>query len=154
LFCKDGKTLVYRVNAEKYACLNPPTAEKWYKLGIAEPVEISSEKFAIHPEKMTSSAPVPDNAKGPQIDYSKGYLVEEISDGLYWVTEGAYQGMFLVTGEGVIVVDAPPSIGENYLKAIEEVTDESITHVIYSHSHNDHIGAASMFPMQQLFHTI
>jgi glyoxylase-like metal-dependent hydrolase (beta-lactamase superfamily II) len=146
LFCKDGKTLVYRVNAEKYACLNPPTAEKWYKLGIAEPVEISSEIFAIHPEKMTSSAPVPDNAKGPQIDFSKGYLVEEISDGLYWVTEGAYQGMFLVTGEGVIVVDAPPSIGENYLKAIEEVTDESITHVIYSHSHNDHIGAASMFP--------
>jgi glyoxylase-like metal-dependent hydrolase (beta-lactamase superfamily II) len=146
LFCKDGKTLVYRVNAEKYACLNPLTAEKWYKSGIAEPVEISSETFAVHPEKMTSSAPVPDNAKGPQIDYSKGYLVEEISEGLYWVTEGAYQGMFLVTGEGVIVVDAPPSIGQNYLKAIEEVTDESITHVIYSHSHNDHIGAASMFP--------
>jgi len=146
LFCKDGKTLVYRVNAEKYACLNPPTAEKWFISGIAEPVEISSEAFAIHPEKMTSSAPVPDNAKGPQIDFSKGYLVEEISEGLYWVTEGAYQGMFLVTGEGVIVVDAPPSIGENYLKAIEEVTDEPITHVVYSHAHNDHIGAASMFP--------
>ena len=146
LFCKDGKTLVYRVNAEKYACLNPPTAEKWFNSGIAEPVEIPSETFAIHPEKMTSSAPVPDNAKGPQIDYSKGYLVEEISEGLYWVTEGAYQGMFLVTGEGVIVVDAPPSIGQNYLKAIEEVTDEPITHVIYSHAHNDHIGAASIFP--------
>jgi glyoxylase-like metal-dependent hydrolase (beta-lactamase superfamily II) len=146
LFCKDGKTLVYRVNAEKYACLNPPTAEKWFNSGIAEPVEIPSETFAIHPEKMTSSAPVPDNAKGPQIDYSKGYLVEEISEGLYWVTEGAYQGMFLVTGEGVIVVDAPPSIGQNYLKAIEEVTDEPITHVVYSHAHNDHIGAASMFP--------
>jgi glyoxylase-like metal-dependent hydrolase (beta-lactamase superfamily II) len=146
LFCKDGKTLVYRVNAEKYACLNPPTAEKWFNSGIAEPVEIPSETFAIHPEKMTSSAPVPDNAKGPQIDYSKGYLVEEISGGLYWVTEGAYQGMFLVTGEGVIVVDAPPSIGQNYLKAIEEVTDEPITHVVYSHAHNDHIGAASMFP--------
>jgi glyoxylase-like metal-dependent hydrolase (beta-lactamase superfamily II) len=146
LFCKDGKTLVYRVNAEKYACLNPTTAEKWFKSGIAEPVEISSETFAVHPEKMTSSAPVPDNAKGPQIDFSKGYLVEEISAGLYWVTEGAYQGMFLVTGEGVIVVDAPPSIGQNYLKAIEEVTDEPITHVIYSHAHNDHIGAASIFP--------
>ena len=146
LFCKDGKTLVYRVNAEKYACLNPPTAEKWYKSGVAEPVEISSETFTVHPEKMTSSAPVPDNAKGPQIDFSKGYLVEEISEGLYWITEGAYQGMFLVTGEGIIVVDAPPSIGQNYLKAIEEVTDESITHVIYSHSHIDHIGAASMFP--------
>lgn len=84
----------------------------------------------VHAEKMTSSAPVPESALGPQIDFSKGYLVEEISDGLFWVTEGAYQAMFLVTGEGVIVVDAPPSIGQNYLNAINEVTDEPITHVI------------------------
>ncbi|MDH3677626.1 MAG: MBL fold metallo-hydrolase [Nitrosopumilus sp.] len=147
LFCKDGKTLVYRVNAEKYACLNPPTAEKWYKSGIAEPVEkIHSEQSAIHPEKMTSSAPIPESSYGPQIDFTKGYFVEEISDGLYWVTDGAYQGMFLVTGQGVIAVDAPLSIGQNYLKAIEEVTDEPITHVIYSHNHIDHIGAASIFP--------
>jgi len=147
LFCKDGKTLVYRVIAEKYACLNPSTAEKWYKSGTAEPVElIPSEQFVVHPEKLTSSAPVPENSKGPQIDFSKGYLVEEIGEGLYWVTDGAYQAMFLVTGEGVIAVDAPPSIGENYLKAIEEVTDQPITHVIYSHTHIDHIGAASMFP--------
>ena len=90
--------------------------------------------------------PVPDTARGPAIDPAKGYLVEEIKDGLYWVTEGASQVMFLTTGEGVIVVDAPPSIGENILKAIDEVTDAPVTHVIYSHSHKDHIGAASMFP--------
>ena len=73
-------------------------------------------------------------------------MVEEIRDGLYWVTEGAYQAMFLVTGDGVIAVDAPPSIGENYLKAIAEVTDQPVTHVIYSHTHNDHVGSMSMFP--------
>jgi len=95
---------------------------------------------------MTSSAPIPENAKGPQIDFSKGYLVEEIKDGLYWVTDGAYQAMFLTTGEGVIVVDAPPSIGQNILNAIAEITDEQITHVVYSHTHNDHIGAASLYP--------
>ena len=54
--------------------------------------------------------------------------------------------MFFTTGEGVIAIDAPQPIGESYLKAIQEVTDEPITHVIYSHAHNDHIGAASMFP--------
>jgi glyoxylase-like metal-dependent hydrolase (beta-lactamase superfamily II) len=54
--------------------------------------------------------------------------------------------MFLVTGKGVIVVDAPPSIGPNFLKAIEEVTSEPLTHLIYSHSHIDHIGAAAQFP--------
>jgi glyoxylase-like metal-dependent hydrolase (beta-lactamase superfamily II) len=54
--------------------------------------------------------------------------------------------MFFTTGEGVIAVDAPLPIGQSYLEAIQEVTDEPITHVIYSHGHNDHVGAAGMFP--------
>ncbi len=37
--CSEGMVLVYRVNSEKYACLKPSTADKWYKEGIAEPVE-------------------------------------------------------------------------------------------------------------------
>lgn len=90
--------------------------------------------------------PVPAIAFGPAIDPAKGYLVEEIEDGVYWVTEGAYTMMFVTTGVGVIVVDAPPTIGANILNAISDVTDEPITHVIYSHSHADHIGAASMYP--------
>jgi glyoxylase-like metal-dependent hydrolase (beta-lactamase superfamily II) len=92
------------------------------------------------------SAPVPASAYGVPIDPEKGYFVEEIADGLYWITEGAYTLMFLTTGEGVIIVDAPPSIGENILNAVAEVTDEPITHVIYSHSHADHIGAAQLYP--------
>jgi len=148
LHCSDGQVLVYRIISEKYACLNPPSADKWYKSGIAEPVEQISVEAKPHPEKMISAAPIPDAAIGPAIDFSKGYLVEEISDGLYWVTDGAYNTIFLTTGEGVIVVDAPPSIGENYLNAIAEVTDEPITHVIYSHSHIDHIGAGSQFPSE------
>ncbi len=89
-----------------------------------------------------AAAPVPQSARGPAIPQDKGYLVQEIKDGLFWVTDGAYQVMFLVTGSGVIAVDAPPSIGKNYLKAIAEVTKEPVTHVIYSHTHKDHIGAA------------
>ncbi|MEO8666907.1 MAG: MBL fold metallo-hydrolase [Bauldia sp.] len=93
-----------------------------------------------------AAAPIPDAAKGVPIPPDKGYYVKEIADGLYWVTEGAYTTMFLTTGQGVIVVDAPPSIGANLLKAIAEVTDEPITHVIYSHSHADHIAAAGLYP--------
>ena len=150
--CSEGMVLVYRINSDKYACMKQSSADKWYKDGIAEPVEqvksfdSEMETPSLHPEKMTSSAALPETAKGPQIDFSKGYLVEEIKDGLYWVTDGAYNTIFLTTGEGVIVVDAPPSIGENYLNAIAEVTEEPITHVIYSHTHIDHIGAASIFP--------
>ena len=157
MFCTDGKILVYRVNAEKYACLNPPTAQNWYKSGIAEPVDKitpippQTDTSTLHPEKMTSAASLPDTSFGPQVDFEKGYLVEEISDGLFWVTDGAYNTMFLTTGQGVIAVDAPPSIGENYLKAISDVTDEPISYVIYSHTHNDHIGAASMFPEDAIF---
>ena len=82
----------------------------------------------------------------PTIDLEKGYFVVEIADGLYWLNDFAYQVMFLTTGEGVIVVDVPPSMGENILNAIAEVTDEPVTHVIYSHIHKDHIGAANIFP--------
>ena len=74
-------------------------------------------------------------------------MVEEIRGGLYGVTDGSYNTMFLVTDEGVVAIDAPPSIGANYLKAIAEVTNKPIKYVIYSHSHLDHIGAAaSIFP--------
>jgi glyoxylase-like metal-dependent hydrolase (beta-lactamase superfamily II) len=76
----------------------------------------------------------------------KGYVVDELGEGLYVVTEGVYQHVFMTTGEGVIVVDAPPTIGRNSLAAIREVTDEPITHVVYSHFHADHIGAASIYP--------
>ncbi len=91
-------------------------------------------------------APVPESAKGVPISKEKGYVVEEIKDGLYWVTEGAYTAMFLTTGEGVIVVDAPPSFGDKMMKAIAEVTKEPVTHVVYSHAHADHIGGAYMYP--------
>ena len=97
--------------------------------------------------KNSSSATVqiPEGAKGPPIP-PKGYLVEEIRDGLYWVTDGAYNTMFLVTDKGVVAVDAPPSLGQKYLRAIAEVTDKPVNYLIYSHAHIDHIGAAGLFP--------
>jgi glyoxylase-like metal-dependent hydrolase (beta-lactamase superfamily II) len=98
----------------------------------------------------TTTVQIPDAAKGPAIP-AKGYLVQEIRDHLYWVTDGSYNAMFLVTDKGVVAVDAPPSIGKNYLKAIAEVTDKPVTYVIYSHAHLDHIGAAGIFPKNATF---
>lgn len=92
------------------------------------------------------AAPVPDTVRGPVVDMEKGFFVEEIAEGLFWATEGAYQVMFLTTGQGVIVCDAPASIGGNILNAVSEVTNEPVTHVILGHSHSDHIGAANIFP--------
>lgn len=91
-------------------------------------------------------APVPDAAVGPALN-ADGYYVGRIGGHLYWVTDGYYQAMFLTTTTGVVVVDAPPTIGHNLLRAIRDVTDANgrpsdVTHVVYSHSHADHIGAA------------
>jgi glyoxylase-like metal-dependent hydrolase (beta-lactamase superfamily II) len=43
---------------------------------------------------------------------------------------------------GVAVIDAPPSYAAHIVKAIQTVTDKPITHLIYSHSHIDHIAGA------------
>jgi glyoxylase-like metal-dependent hydrolase (beta-lactamase superfamily II) len=94
-------------------------------------------------------APVPAGALGPAMNES-GYFVGHIGGNLYWVTDGVYQAMFLTTTEGVVVVDAPPTIGRNLLRAIEEVArarrrPTRVTHLVYSHSHADHIAAAPIF---------
>ncbi len=93
-------------------------------------------KFAVMPEV----------AQGPAIDQEQGYTVVELGDGLFLVNDGVYQMMFLTTGKGVIAVDAPPNTGAKILAAIASVTDEPVTHVIYSHAHKDHIGAAGVYP--------
>lgn len=116
--------------------------ESAYLKFVAQTVNDSDNK-----SKNSSAATVqiPEGAKGPAIP-PKGYLVEEIRNHLYWVTDGAYNTMFLVTDKGVVVVDAPPSLGQKYLRAIAEVTDRPVNYLIYSHAHIDHIGAAGLFP--------
>jgi len=89
--------------------------------------------------------PVPDNARGPVIP-EKGYVVEDLGGGLYFLGNGAYNTMFMVTEGGVIAIDAPPAIGEKYLQAISEVTEQPVMYFIYSHTHKDHVGAANIFP--------
>jgi glyoxylase-like metal-dependent hydrolase (beta-lactamase superfamily II) len=86
--------------------------------------------------------PVPDAAKGPPVDAAKGYRTQDLGLGLYMITDNIYQSLFLVHRNGVIVIDAPPSLAKHIRQAIAEVTDKPITHLIYSHSHKDHIGGA------------
>ncbi|MGL4178494.1 MAG: MBL fold metallo-hydrolase [Dermatophilaceae bacterium] len=100
---------------------------------------------ATHAAASTDRLPVPPNARGPQIP-AEGYVLEEIGDRVFWLADGATQMIFLVSGDGVIAVDAPPTLGNNILRAIRRVTTAEVTQVVYSHSHADHIGAASLYP--------
>ncbi|OKI49285.1 MBL fold metallo-hydrolase [Micromonospora sp. CB01531] len=94
-------------------------------------------------------APIPPDALGPALN-ANGYYVGQIGENLFWVTDSIYQTMFLTTRKGVVLVDAPPGIGHNLMRAIEDVTRANgrpsrVTHIIYSHYHADHISAAGLF---------
>ena len=88
--------------------------------------------------------PVPtsvDAARLP-VDPEEGYWVGEIADGFYVATDGVWQSGFLITRDGVVLLDAPASFGARLPEIVTTVTDEPITHLIYSHAHKDHIAAA------------
>ncbi|MEU1032869.1 MBL fold metallo-hydrolase [Streptomyces mirabilis] len=92
---------------------------------------------------MTEFAPVPDFALGPDIPES-GYVVQDLGGGAHFVTQGMINTMFVETKNGVVLVDASPFLGDKLLEAIETVTPKPVTHLIYSHAHADHIGAAHL----------
>ena len=87
-------------------------------------------------------APIPAAAEGPPVSNITGFRIQAFGNGAYMVTDGIYQSVFLVACDSVIVVDAPPTLGHKLLKGIRTVTDLPISHVVYSHAHADHIGAA------------
>jgi len=51
----------------------------------------------------------------------QGYYVGRVERNLYWVTDGVYQSAFLTTPDGVVLFDAPPSIGHNLRRAVDEI---------------------------------
>src|SRR5450755_2317727 len=85
---------------------------------------------------------IPASAQGPAVDPAKGYRLQDFGGGLYMITDNQIQSMFLVYDRGVVVMDAPQSYAAHIRQAIAEVSDRPITHLIYSHSHADHIGGA------------
>jgi glyoxylase-like metal-dependent hydrolase (beta-lactamase superfamily II) len=94
-------------------------------------------------------APIPRSALGPALN-DQGYHVGRVERNLYWVTDGTYQAAFLTTPAGVVLFDAPPTIGHNLQRAIDEIAaangvSNQVTHLVYSHHHDDHVGAASLF---------
>ena len=94
-------------------------------------------------------APIPPSALGPAVN-AQGYFVGRLEKNLYWVTDGTYQAAFLTTKDGVVLFDAPPSIGHNLQRAIDEIASANgvsnkVTHIVYSHHHADHLGASSLF---------
>jgi glyoxylase-like metal-dependent hydrolase (beta-lactamase superfamily II) len=100
-------------------------------------------------DSLPDYAPIPPSALGPAVN-AQGYFVGRVERNLYWVTDGTYQCAFLTTKDGVVLFDAPPSIGHNIQRAIDEIAaangvSDKVTHMVYSHHHADHLGGSFLF---------
>jgi glyoxylase-like metal-dependent hydrolase (beta-lactamase superfamily II) len=93
----------------------------------------------------TQFLPLPERAL-PLEERPSGYRLQRAGERGYVVISGFVQAAFVVTGDGVILVDAPPALDGKIQAAIASVTDKQVTHFIYTHSHADHVGAVTSFP--------
>ena len=110
---------------------------------------MSSTETTIETSDLPDYAPVPQSALGHALN-EQGYYVGRVERNLYWITDGTYQCAFLTTSDGVVVLDAPPTIGNNIQRAVDEIAaangvSNKVNHLVYSHHHADHVGAASLF---------
>jgi glyoxylase-like metal-dependent hydrolase (beta-lactamase superfamily II) len=109
----------------------------------------SSKLPAPRASDLPDYAPVPRSALGPALN-EQGFYVGRVERNLYWITDGVYQSAFLTTRDGVVLLDAPPTIGRNIQRAVDQIAAENgvsnkVTHLVYSHHHADHAGASSLF---------
>jgi glyoxylase-like metal-dependent hydrolase (beta-lactamase superfamily II) len=100
-------------------------------------------------QNLPDYAPIPASAAGPALN-EQGYYVDRVERNLYMVTDGTYNSAFLTTSDGVVLLDAPPTIGQNIQRAVDEVAaangvSNKVNYLIYSHHHADHSGASSLF---------
>jgi glyoxylase-like metal-dependent hydrolase (beta-lactamase superfamily II) len=87
-------------------------------------------------------------AKATPVDPRKGYAVTQLKPDVFMITDGAYESVFVTTGNGVVLFDAPSSFAQHIVQAVVETTREPIVELVYSHIHVDHIGGAGLIGKQ------
>ena len=111
-----------------------------FTLGLHLPAAARAERAPSTPAYQ--AIPPAIKARALAIDPKLGCRVTQIKPDVYVMTDGAHQSVFVTTGEGVILLDAPASFGARIVQAVAEVTKEPIKQLVYSHSHLDHIAGA------------
>jgi len=65
--------------------------------------------------------------------------ITRVTDDVYRFQNRFHVNMFVVTGAGVVVTDPINEAAASWLRTeIGKITEQPITHLIYSHSHGDH----------------
>jgi glyoxylase-like metal-dependent hydrolase (beta-lactamase superfamily II) len=74
------------------------------------------------------------------------YQTTTVAPGLYSFGAGMAFNAFMVTDDGVIVMDSfDKDFAKASLDAIRKVTDKPIRYLVYSHNHYDHISGGEVF---------
>jgi glyoxylase-like metal-dependent hydrolase (beta-lactamase superfamily II) len=89
--------------------------------------------------------PKPPRPDGTRETWPKWEL-RKVDDNVYAFRAGLHRSMVIVTSEGVVLVDPMRIWSVDELKIqLKNLTDQPITHVVYTHNHFDHIrGAAAL----------
>jgi len=70
---------------------------------------------------------------------NEDYVLQRLTERIYWVQSQFYGTIFYVGDKGVLIFDALEGRTKQIKAAISEVTDLPITALLYSHNHADHI---------------
>lgn len=74
------------------------------------------------------------------------FATKKIGDGVYHFRFGGTNAMFVVTDEGVVVLDTiNTKVAPIYLKEIRKITSKPIKFLVYSHPNTDHITGGEVF---------
>jgi len=103
--CREGHVLVYRVNADKYACVFETTSQKWQNLGIAEQIEQQiSDNNETSP---TISAEFP----------FESHYVEVLGSKMHYIDEGE--------GDPILFIHGNPTSSYLWRNIIPFVTNDA-----------------------------
>lgn len=111
-----------------------------------EPILYNFDGFELEPVIPLSAET---QAERIPVDPTVGFAVGKINPDTegstaYYLTDGVYFGMAVVTDEGVVLVDAPQPMTSVLVPAVREIAGEDavVSHLVYSHAHQDHISGA------------
>ena len=114
-------------------------------LSLAAPIAFSADLDAF-PSREALLAPAPNAAWNQFSTAPDHYGTYEIASGVYLFVYRGTNGLFMVTDDGVIVVDPISEAGApKFLAAIRAITDAPIKYLVYSHWHWDHIEGGQVF---------
>ena len=77
---------------------------------------------------------------------SRELTMQKISDNLFVIVGDGGNTAVFIRSEGVVLVDTKSeNSGQAILNLVRSVTDKPITHILNTHTHNDHVGGNHFF---------